>query len=73
MVEARNDPEHHLPVVFFPDGTVLVEPDVLALASQAGMRTQATQPFYDVLIIGAQARRGSVPACTRRLRATPRR
>jgi thioredoxin reductase (NADPH) len=42
-----------LPVVFFPDGTVLVEPDNVALAEKAGLRTQATQPFYDLIIIGA--------------------
>ncbi len=42
-----------LPVVFFPDGTVLVEPDLRMLANQAGLRTQAAQPFYDLVIIGA--------------------
>ncbi|MCI0778951.1 MAG: FAD-dependent oxidoreductase, partial [Chloroflexi bacterium] len=38
---------------FFPDGTVLIEPDTQALAEKAGLQTQATQPFYDVVIIGA--------------------
>lgn len=42
-----------LPVVFFPDGAVLVEPDLRALAEKAGLRTQATQPFYDLVIVGA--------------------
>ena len=49
----RASPEGHLPVVFFPDGTVLVEPDIRELAEKCGLRTQATQPFYDVIIIGA--------------------
>jgi thioredoxin reductase (NADPH) len=42
-----------LPVVFFPDGTVLIEPDFRTLAEKAGLRTQATQPFYDLIIVGA--------------------
>jgi thioredoxin reductase (NADPH) len=42
-----------LPVVFFPDGDVLVEPSYTALAEKVGLRTQATQPFYDLIIIGA--------------------
>jgi thioredoxin reductase (NADPH) len=42
-----------LPVVFFPDGTVLVEPDLRTLAEKAGLRTQATQPFYDLIVVGA--------------------
>ncbi len=42
-----------LPVVFFPDGTTLVEPDLRALAEKAGLRTVATQPFYDLIVVGA--------------------
>ncbi len=42
----------HLPVVFFPDGNVLYDPDNLSLAECIGLRTQATQPFYDLIIIG---------------------
>ncbi len=45
--------ERRLPVVFFPDGDVLVDPDNLALAQKCGLQTQATQPFYDVIIVGA--------------------
>jgi thioredoxin reductase (NADPH) len=44
--------KRRLPVVFFPDGSVLVEPDYKALAEKAGLRTQATQPFYDLVIVG---------------------
>jgi thioredoxin reductase (NADPH) len=40
-------------VVFFPDGDVLVEPKNRALADKIGLQTQATQPFYDVIIVGA--------------------
>ena len=45
--------KRRLPVVFFPDGTTLVEPDLRTLAEKAGLRTQATQPFYDLIVVGA--------------------
>lgn len=41
-----------LPVVVFPDGSVLIAPDNAALAEKAGLHTKATRPFYDVVIIG---------------------
>lgn len=44
---------HRLPVIFFPDGSVLVEPELKTLAEKAGLRTTATQPFYDLIIVGA--------------------
>jgi thioredoxin reductase (NADPH) len=53
LVEGINPEGHRLPVVFFPDGDALVEPDNLALAEKCGLQTQATQPFYDVIIVGA--------------------
>jgi thioredoxin reductase (NADPH) len=45
--------ERKLPVVFFPDGTFLAEPDNRSLAERVGLQTQATQPFYDLIIVGA--------------------
>ncbi len=47
------DGERRLPVVFFPDGTVLVAPDRLRLADRVGLKTQASLPFYDLVVIGA--------------------
>ncbi|MBP9502683.1 MAG: FAD-dependent oxidoreductase [Candidatus Promineofilum sp.] len=41
-----------LPVVFFPDGTTLIEPNLTDLAMKAGLQTSATAPFYDLIIIG---------------------
>jgi len=41
-----------LPVVLFADGVHLIEPDNLALATKVGLTTQATRPFYDLVIIG---------------------
>ena len=44
---------YRLPVVFFPDGSTLVEPDTRSLAEKAGLHTQAASPYYDLIIIGA--------------------
>ncbi|HWG85757.1 MAG TPA: FAD-dependent oxidoreductase [Deinococcales bacterium] len=41
-----------LPLVFFPDGTVLSNPKDRDLAGHLGMRSQANHPFYDLVIIG---------------------
>lgn len=41
-----------LPVVFFPDGSVLSAPTNRDLAEKAGLQTRAKNPFYDLLIIG---------------------
>jgi thioredoxin reductase (NADPH) len=39
-------------VVFFPDGSTLIAPELHALAEKVGLHTTATQPFYDLVIIG---------------------
>jgi len=41
-----------LPLVIFPDGTHLIAPTSGELAAKVGMHTQASQPFYDVIVIG---------------------
>ena len=41
-----------LPVVFFPDGTTLIEPSLMDVAAKAGLQTVAGAPFYDLIIIG---------------------
>jgi thioredoxin reductase (NADPH) len=41
-----------LPAVFFPDGSLLLEPDQSALAGKIGMKTRAAMPFYDLVIVG---------------------
>jgi thioredoxin reductase (NADPH) len=53
MVEGQSNGVLKLPVIFFPDGKVLVEPEIRELAEKAGIQTQASLPFYDVVIIGA--------------------
>jgi len=42
-----------LPVIFFPDGKVLIEPDLKELADKVGLQTRAELPFYDIVIIGS--------------------
>jgi len=45
--------ETKLPVIFFPDGKVLIEPDLKELADKVGLQTKAELPFYDIVIIGS--------------------
>ena len=49
---AAADERNRVPVVFFPDGTTLTQPDKRTLAETIGMRVEATNPFYDLIIIG---------------------
>lgn len=51
--ETQKDELRRLPVLFFPDGSVLVEPDNLTMAEKIGLQTQASQAFYDLIIVGA--------------------
>jgi thioredoxin reductase (NADPH) len=53
LVEETRQEDHRLPVVFFPDGSFLVQPDLRALAEKVGLHTLASQPFYDLIIVGA--------------------
>jgi thioredoxin reductase (NADPH) len=41
-----------LPLLFFPDGAVLSAPDRRQIAEKVGLRTQAAQKFYDLVVIG---------------------
>ena len=52
LIESVKDETGRLPVVFFPDGSVLIEPDNIELAEKIGLKTQATEPFYDLIIVG---------------------
>ena len=50
--EAASPGLRRLPVVFFPDGTALVEPGPRVLAEKLGLQTRPTQAFYDLVIVG---------------------
>ncbi len=52
LIEAMDESARALPVVFFPDGTSLSQPDLRALAEKVGLQTHASQPMYDLIIIG---------------------
>ncbi len=43
----------HLPVVLFADGGSLVDPETEVLAERVGLRVQAMQEFYDMVVVGA--------------------
>ena len=53
LVEQIDEATHRLPVVFFPDGSVLIEPSLTEMAAKAGLHTEATEPFYDLIVVGA--------------------
>jgi thioredoxin reductase (NADPH) len=42
-----------LPVIFFPDGKILIEPSLKELADKVGLQTRADLPFYDIVVIGS--------------------
>ncbi|HMD80408.1 MAG TPA: FAD-dependent oxidoreductase, partial [Anaerolineales bacterium] len=48
-----SDSSMKLPVIFFPDGNVLIDPDLKVLAEKVGLQTRADLPFYDVVVIGS--------------------
>ncbi|HEY1985459.1 MAG TPA: FAD-dependent oxidoreductase [Terracidiphilus sp.] len=52
LEERKLDPEK-LPVVLLPDGSYLIDPEVEALAAKVGLSIQATQEFYDLIVVGA--------------------
>jgi thioredoxin reductase (NADPH) len=53
LVETVDKGGVQLPVVFFPDGSLLTDPDPRILAEKVGLPTQAQRPFYDLIIVGA--------------------
>ena len=53
LLETTSDGHPRLPTVFFPDGGILIDPDLRSLAEKVGLGTRAQQPFYDLIIIGA--------------------
>lgn len=53
LLKEKGIDDAKLPVILFGDGTALVQPTSTELASKVGLRTQAQQEFYDVVIIGA--------------------
>lgn len=52
LVEAIGVEGSQLPVVFFPDGSHLINPDSGTLAEKVGLRTKAQLPFYELVVVG---------------------
>jgi thioredoxin reductase (NADPH) len=53
LLEERKLNTDQLPVVLFTDGSSLVDPEPEALAAKVGLSIQATQEFYDMVVVGA--------------------
>jgi thioredoxin reductase (NADPH) len=53
LVESVQQDHYRLPVIFFPDGSNLIDPDLTTLAEKIGLHTSADQPYYDLIIVGA--------------------
>lgn len=53
LQEEKGLKTEQLPAVLFPDGTVMPQADPDMLAERVGLRTQATQEFYDMTVVGA--------------------
>jgi thioredoxin reductase (NADPH) len=52
LTDRQLDPER-LPVVLLADGTALADPELEELAARVGLSVQATQEFYDLVVVGA--------------------
>jgi thioredoxin reductase (NADPH) len=53
LLKEKGIDDSRLPVILFGDGTALVQPTTTEIAEKVGLRTQAQQEFYDVVIVGA--------------------
>jgi thioredoxin reductase (NADPH) len=53
LVEGVSSEVTKLPVIFFPDGNVLIDPDLQVLAEKVGLQIHAALPFYDLIVIGS--------------------
>jgi thioredoxin reductase (NADPH) len=53
QLRAKGIDDTRLPVMLFGDGTALVQPTTTEIAAKIGLRTQAQQTFYDVVVVGA--------------------
>lgn len=67
MVEEVQPGQFELPVLFFPDGTHLIQPAMRALAEKIGLQTRPAKPFYDLAIVGAGPAGLAAEAETQRL------
>jgi thioredoxin reductase (NADPH) len=53
LLKEKGIDDTKLPVILFGDNTALVQPTSTQMANKVGLRTQAQQEFYDVVVVGA--------------------
>ncbi|HUG15996.1 MAG TPA: FAD-dependent oxidoreductase [Thermomicrobiales bacterium] len=52
LLEQAGASDSALPVLIFPDGSVLAQPNQQQVAEKVGLRTRAEMLFYDLIIVG---------------------
>src|SRR3981081_4265970 len=52
VVEETNAGKRIIPTIFFPDGSVLVEPSNADLATRLGLQLRPDCSFYDLVVVG---------------------
>jgi thioredoxin reductase (NADPH) len=52
LAQIAGDNHPQLPLVLFPDGAHLSNPNNVEIAQKIGLRTRAEMPFYDLIIVG---------------------
>ena len=52
LVESAKIKQKTLPFIFFPEGEILINPNIRDLAEKVGLQTTASMPFYDLIIVG---------------------
>ncbi len=53
VVEGANNGKHIIPVIFFDDGSSLIEPSNAELAAKIGLTTKDAHSFHELTIIGS--------------------
>ena len=53
LLDANELKADQLPIVFFEDGTYLIQPGIVELAAKAGLTPEIRYDMYDVVVIGA--------------------
>jgi thioredoxin reductase (NADPH) len=53
LLKVAGKPMPDMPVMFFPDGSILGRPENREIAEKVGLHTIANQPFYDLIVVGA--------------------
>ncbi len=53
LIEGASKGDVRLPVLFFPDGSVMIQPSLRELADKVGLQTRAANKSYDMIIVGA--------------------